>query len=385
MRFTHLTASLLVALVSATIACDCDIPTTKNYVSYRAVKPIILDGKVNDEAWEKVPWTNYFGNIAGADAPDAPSQISTRVKMMWDDQYYYVGAEMHEPIIRASSEKPVVGKPFDDNTISLYLDYDRSNQNYKVLQMNALGLYKSVILDKSPSQNGTEKLWDLGSEFKYKVYVNGKLNDPRWAPVDSGYWSVEWQIPLSKLSGKNLTKRGPNDVPAYSNMQYLRSGYPASSVVNLPQQPQTNTASLFFGIAPVNANTLLRRHDVGPKYQFTWTPQYSNDPNNPELWGSVMFRPTTNTSKPYVEDPVYYTRYALMQLYYAQMAYAQKNQGLYANTYAALGIDSKVIGKCTPTPKIKVFNNCTQFTASIKYRNQTGHINQDKLLSFTYN
>ncbi|KAK9766224.1 hypothetical protein K7432_004844 [Basidiobolus ranarum] len=380
-----LSSALLLALASPTIACECDIPTTQKYVSYRASKQITLDGKLDDEAWEKIPWTKYFGNIEGPDAPSAPSLISTRIKMMWDDKYYYVGAEMYEPIIRASTTKPEVGKPFDENSISLYLDYDRSNQNYKVLQMNALGLYKSVILNKSPAQNGTEKLWDLGSDFQYKIYVNGKVNDPSWTPVKGGYWSLEWQIPIDKLNNKNLVKRGPDDVPAYANMQYLRTGYPPTSVVTLPPQPQTDTSSLFFGIPLVNVNGLLRRHNVGPKFQFTWTPQYSNDPNNPELWGSVMFRPTTNSSKPYVEDPSYYTRYALTQLYYGQMAYAQKHQGKFADSYAALGIDSKVIGKCTPTPKIKISENCTTFEASIKYRKQTGYINQEKLITFINN
>ncbi|ORX91410.1 CBD9-like protein [Basidiobolus meristosporus CBS 931.73] len=374
----------------STWACECDIPLPKSHVSYRSTQPIVLDGVLDDEAWDKVPWTDYFGNIQGSDGPSPPPSISTRVKTMWDDEYLYVGAVMHDPMIRASTEKPVVGKPYQDNDFRLYLDYDRSNQNYKVLQMNALGLYKSVILDKSPSQNGTERLWDLGDDFKYKIFVNGEINDPNWKPVEGGYWSLEWQIPLAKLSPKTLQKRGTMGIPSYMNFQFLRTGFPPRGIVTLAPQPTGNTSPSYFlfGVNPSNASngqSLQKRHEVGARFQFSWTPQYSNDPNNPELWGSIMFRDTTNTYKPYVKDPSVYTRFALMQLYYSQMEYAKKHHGKFANSYDKLDLNSTVIGECTPSPVIKVSNGCTEFEASIRFRKQIGHINQDKLLYFTYN
>ncbi|KAK9766225.1 hypothetical protein K7432_004845 [Basidiobolus ranarum] len=380
----ELTISLFFLFISSTLAYNCDIPTSKTHVSYRASQPIILDGLLGDEAWSKVPWTDYFGNIQGSNGPAPPSSINTRVKMMWDDKYLYIGAVMHEPVIRANTEKPVVGEPYLDNDFRLYLDYDRSNQNYKVLQMNALGLYKSVILDKSPHQNGTERPWDLGDDFKYKIYVHGSVNDPNWEPVEGGFWSLEWQIPIAKLNSKTYHKRGSPGIPSYMNFQFLRTGFPRKSVVNLATQSTTNTSPAYFlfGVNPNNTSQILqKRHNK--RYQLSWTPQYSDDPNNPELWGSIMFRDTTDTHQSYIKDPSASTRFALMQIYYAEVEYSKKQHGKFTNAYDKLDLNSTVIGHCTPIPKIKVSHECMEFEASVKFGKQTGHINQDKQLYFT--
>ncbi|KAK9768924.1 hypothetical protein K7432_000051 [Basidiobolus ranarum] len=360
----------------------CKVPSPKTHVSYRASGPIVLDGKLDDEAWKKVPWTENFGNILGAAGTPPPSMMNTRVKIMFDEEYIYVGAQIDEEIIRA---KPECGdKAWDDNDFQFYLDADRSNRNLKVIKMNALGVYDSVIYDKPPSNNGVAKPWDIKSKFEFKVYTNGQVNDPRWRRVKGGFWSVEWKLHKSLLSNKALGKRDVEGVPAYQNMNFLRTGYNPTSVYPLPDQSNaTSTASLFFGIPPVfNFSGMMKRHQVTAKYQFSWTPQYSNDPTNPDLWGHMEFKDTTDTSIPFVEDPNYSTRYALMQVYYAQQAYAAKNHGKYANVYSKLNIDSEVIGKCVAVPKIQVSHDCLNFDAFIKKNKVVGAINDSREINF---
>src|SRR5262249_10631181 len=66
----------------------------KGYVCYRAIGPIKIDGRLDEKAWQAVPWTDDFVDIEG-DAKPKP-RFPTRVKMLWDDQYFYVGAELEE-------------------------------------------------------------------------------------------------------------------------------------------------------------------------------------------------------------------------------------------------------------------------------------------------
>ncbi|KAK9763856.1 hypothetical protein K7432_009120 [Basidiobolus ranarum] len=385
MKLSQIVQSFVVLGLSAPsfVHSTCNVPSPKTHVSYRSSGSIVLDGKLDDEAWQKVPWTQNFGNIQGPSGITPPSMMNTRVKIMFDEEYIYVGAQIDEEVIRAKKSY-CAGKVWDDNDFQFYLDADRTNTNLKVIKMNALGLYEALIYDKPPSNKGVGKTWDIKSKFEFKVYTNGKVNDPNWTKVKGGFWSVEWKLHKSLLSNKATSKRDVQGVPAYQNMNFLRTGYNPTSVYPLPNQANTtSTASLFFGIPPVsNSAALRRRHQVTPRYQFSWTPQYSNDPTNPDLWGHMEFKDSTNTSLPFVEDPNYPTRFALTQVYYAQQAFASKNQGKYANVYAKLNITSEVIGKCVPVPKIKVSNDCHNFDAFIKNNKVVGAINDSRVINF---
>src|SRR5437879_2177384 len=61
----------------------------KGYVCDRASGPIVMDGRLDDAAWVQVPCTDLFVDIEG-DAQSRP-RFRTRAKMLWDDQYFYVG------------------------------------------------------------------------------------------------------------------------------------------------------------------------------------------------------------------------------------------------------------------------------------------------------
>src|SRR5262249_46775203 len=53
----------------------------KGYVCYRATKPIIIDGKLDDEAWAAAPWSDDFVDIEEDKKPNP--RFRTRVKMLW--------------------------------------------------------------------------------------------------------------------------------------------------------------------------------------------------------------------------------------------------------------------------------------------------------------
>jgi hypothetical protein len=54
-----------------------------------------LDGTIDEEIWGHAPWTDDFEDIEG-DLKPRP-RFRTRVRMMWDDDCLYIGAEMREP------------------------------------------------------------------------------------------------------------------------------------------------------------------------------------------------------------------------------------------------------------------------------------------------
>jgi len=69
---------------------------TQTYLCMRPSQEIIIDGDLSD--WKDVHWTNDFIDITGD--PEKKPHLLTRAKMMWDDQYMYIAAEMEEPHLR---------------------------------------------------------------------------------------------------------------------------------------------------------------------------------------------------------------------------------------------------------------------------------------------
>src|ERR1700743_2087279 len=74
--------------------------TPKHYDCHRASAKISIDGKLDDAAWQKAEWTDSFLDIEGPDKPTP--QYKTRAKLLWDDDYLYIAAEMEEPDVKAT-------------------------------------------------------------------------------------------------------------------------------------------------------------------------------------------------------------------------------------------------------------------------------------------
>jgi hypothetical protein len=64
----------------------------RNYRAPHVSSPPVIDGWLNDAAWRAAPWTDLFVDIEGTSKPKP--RFDTRAKMLWDDQYFYVGADL---------------------------------------------------------------------------------------------------------------------------------------------------------------------------------------------------------------------------------------------------------------------------------------------------
>src|SRR5512147_1593952 len=77
--------------------------TPKGYVCLKSSGPITVDGQLWEPAWKRARWTSDFTDIEGTLKP--PPRYRTRVKMLWDDRFLYVGALLEEPRVRATLTK----------------------------------------------------------------------------------------------------------------------------------------------------------------------------------------------------------------------------------------------------------------------------------------
>ena len=66
----------------------------RTYVCYRPDGKLKIDGKLNESSWKKAAPTAPFVDISGEGFPTP--KYETTAKMLWDDEYLYVGAVLQE-------------------------------------------------------------------------------------------------------------------------------------------------------------------------------------------------------------------------------------------------------------------------------------------------
>lgn len=279
----------------------------KGYVCAQAPTPIVVDGKLDDPAWKDAPWTDDFVDIEG-DAKPRP-RFKTRAKMLWDDRYFYVAAELEEPHVwgTLTEHDSVI---FQDNDFEVFIDPDGDNHEYYEIEVNALNTEWDLFLGK-PYRDGGPALnaWEIPG-LKTATHVEGTLNDP--TDVDEG-WSIELAIPWAVLGEFAHRAAPPKDGDQWRvnfsrvEWEHLIEGRSYKKVPN-------------------------RRED-----NWVWSPQGAIDMHRPERWGHVQFSTSPPGKAAYRPDPSGPTRDRLMDIYHAQRAYHGKNKR-WADSLDELGL-----------------------------------------------
>lgn len=254
------TPSRLLLLAILLLASLKTVPAQEplRYEARRTAGAITIDGKLDDPAWKAAPWTADFVDIEG-DAKPRP-RFRTRAKMLWDDEYFYVAAEMEEPHVWATlTEHDAV--IFHDNDFEVFLNPSGDSLNYFEFEINALNTGWDLFLPRPYKQKGrADNSWEIPG-LKTAVHIDGTLNNP--SDTDRG-WSVEIAFPW-----KAFASRAP---------------------VSRPKPGDTwrvNFSRVQWRVDIVNGKYVKR---PGLKEDnWVWSPQGLIDMHVPEKWGYVRF------------------------------------------------------------------------------------------------
>jgi hypothetical protein len=179
--------------------------TRRNYVCYMKSEAISIDGLLNETSWEAVPWSLTFLDIEGAQNPKPTYE--TKMKMLWDEDFLYIGVHLEEPDLWATyTERESV--IFHENDIEVFLDPDGDTHHYYELEVNAMGTEWDLMLTK-PYRNGGKAIngWNING-LRKAIHLEGTLNDPR--DTDK-YWVIEMAIPWKALSQSGPSFQIPKD------------------------------------------------------------------------------------------------------------------------------------------------------------------------------
>jgi hypothetical protein len=321
----------------------------RGYVCYRADSPLQIDGRLDEPDWQKVPWTEDFVDIEG-DAKPRP-RFRTRVKMLWDDRYFYIAAEMEEPHVWGTlTEHDAI--IFQDNDFEVFIDPDGDNHEYYEFEINALNTGWDLFLTK-PYKDGGSALhaWEIPG-LKTAVYIDGTLNDPR--DRDRG-WSVELAFPWAVLREAAHRRTPPRD----------------------GEQWRVNFSRVEWQHEIVDGK--YRKVSEQREDNWVWSPQGVVNMHRPETWGYVQFSAAPPGGAHVLPDPAGPVRHLLHRIYYAQHAY-RKQHKQWASKLRDLGLGRLECAGLIGPPLLET--TATGFEASAMLRQAEGgvqrwHIRED--------
>lgn len=275
------------------------------YVCRRSPVSLEIDGRLDKAEWAIADWTTDFVDIEGDIRPKP--RFRTRAKMLWDDQYFYIGAELEEPHIWATltEHDSVI---FHDNDFEVFIDPDGDNHNYYEFEINALNTGWDLRL-VMPYRDGGPALneWEIPG-LKTAVWIDGTLNNP--SDIDRK-WTVEIAMPWAVLDEFARHSGAPHEGEVwrvnFSRVEWEITHEP-TGYAKVPNKPEDN---------------------------WVWSPQGVINMHCPEHWGYVQFTHSNASNLACPTDPTHSARMNLISVYHAQKTY-HKQHGKWAETLSKL-------------------------------------------------
>ncbi len=324
------------------------------YVCYRTSGALTIDGRLDEADWVAAPWTQDFVDIEGRLKPLPP--LRTRAKMLWDDQFFYVAAELEEPNLwaRLRQRDTVI---YHDDDFEIFIDPDGDGLYYGEFEMNALNtvwdlllLYPYRIMYRPSYINS----WDIAG-LKSAVWLQGTLNDP--SDQDAG-WTLEVALPWEVLRELTPDRRLP------------RSG----------EQWRLGFSRVDWHLEVVDGIYEKAKDGEGrprPEENWVWSPQGYVDMHRPETWGFVQFTGSVvgRGEVAFAANPDEQVRWALWQLFHQQRVFWEKN-GRYGADIEAFTIPDPGLEGYRFTPYLEAAGSLFEFRAPTVDEEGLWHINQ---------
>ena len=245
----------LIAIAQTGFATDA----RQEYTSKKLQTPLKVDGNLDDAAWRTVAWTQDFIDIEGSIKPKP--RFRTRAKMLWDEDFFYIAAELAEPQLWATYAKHDM-VIFHEHDFEVFLDPDGDGLHYFEFEINAKNTSWDLYLAKPYKDGGkADDGWDIPG-LKTAIHLNGTLNEP--GDKDRG-WTLEIAMPWKAFN------RGPRPAVAPKEGEEWRVNF-----------------SRVEWVLDVVAGKYEKRKGL-KEDNWVWSPQGVINMHVPEKWGVVKF------------------------------------------------------------------------------------------------
>ena len=174
------------AAVQPTVSVHAGTPAA---AATRRTAPVVIDGRLDEQAWSAAQPISRFRQTRPTEAADA--SLATEVRILYDDDALYVGARMSEPMGAAGIRAPLARR-------DQLLAANGNNGSFNSLTTDKF----AIALD--PYHNHLDEVWfEVNPAGVRGDQFNG---DPSWDPVweasahvGADGWTAEMRIPYSQL------------------------------------------------------------------------------------------------------------------------------------------------------------------------------------------
>ncbi len=167
----------------------------------QASKPIKIDGRSAESDWSKARWQPINHHIIGT-MPDK-NDFSGRFKLLWDESYLYVLAEITDDVLFDQHADPLY-KYWDDDCLEIFVDEDNSGGEHQ-FNFNAFAYH--VALDNQAVDIGVQQ---PNNEAPF-VLLNDHI-ESYWRRNPNNGHSITWEVSV-KLFDDSFSLNKPDQQP----------------------------------------------------------------------------------------------------------------------------------------------------------------------------
>jgi len=279
---------------------------------------IPIDGCIDHDIWQDVPWSEPFGDITGQIDDSIPP---TRFKALYDDLYLYIATDS-PPQTNLSTEAhyTIRNSPIfhTDSDMEVFTDIGQHNTHYKELELNAINTVWNLLLNKPYRDGGHEhsgRIAQPGEELYYDVdeqqtatrVVSGSLNQEK----NGAHWTTTLAL-------------------AWKDLQVTAGG-----------------GGFELDVPPKSLRINFSRVEKKGNINWTWQPQVKWDPvpktfhgfvdmHLPDAWGYFVL------DQDDWKDPLWPVKLAAHCIYYALHAYKDAH-GEYTEDMSRLSLPDDIV------------------------------------------
>jgi len=194
------------------------LPPVKEYRCLRTREKMTIDGRLDEKAWQKAPWSGPFGGIAAG----AQAELDTRIALLWDERCLYAAYRVEDPDIRGTMTGFHDHVYINDEDVEIFVQGDGYYYELGVNPINNVYQIKwswvqplverrayaeldrllstpnflyFLARDGEPIGRHGDLDWQLPG-LEHAVHIDGTLNRPE---VRDKGWTVEFAIPWQGL------------------------------------------------------------------------------------------------------------------------------------------------------------------------------------------
>ncbi len=229
---------------------------------------IVIDGLAKEKSWSKTDWQMINHPIIGA-LPET-SDFSGRYKLLWDQQYIYILAEIIDDKLFDGHPNPI-DFYWDDDCLEIFIDEDASGGNHQ-FNFNAFAYH--LALD-----NQVVDIGEKDSQGNPQFLVLNSHATNRWKRSETDPTKIIWEVALSVYDDQfrpNKATNKPVDLHAGKQLGFMMAycdndgskaresfiGSKDIQAVNGDKNRGYIDASVFGKIMLVNSNTESNRESM---------------------------------------------------------------------------------------------------------------------------